>query len=382
MNRKRDRWLKRGLEWLLRPFFHRPRLSLQEIVAEGPRRILIVRQHNQMGDMLCAVPAIRAIAETFPGARLAIVTAPVNDGVVRGNPYLERVFLFDKVSLRRSFVRAIRFIRSLRDFDPDLAIVLNSVSYSGTSSWIAVLSGARRIIGGDSRPFGWSFSQWLYNLQMPSSKELGGHAIDHGLQPLASIGITTSDRSTILILSEEDEESAARFLESVGDGPYFAVHPGAGKRANRWPVERFARVVQGLREAGWSPWCVEGPADGEATAQLQALLSFSLPVLRGVSVRTVGAALAASELALVNDTGIMHVAGALGVPTLALFGPTPASSWKPPAEQLVALQSADGTMEGISVEEVWEALHELQPLLPKAAGSPRISSTSPGSSRP
>ncbi len=382
MNRKRDRWLKRGLEWLLRPFFHRPRRSLKEIVAEKPGRILIVRQHNQMGDMLCAVPAIRAIAETFSGARLAIVTAPVNDGVVRGNPYLEKVFLFDKVSLRRSPARAMHFLRSLRAFDPDLAIVLNSVSYSGTSSWIAVLSGARRIIGGDSRPFGWSFSQWLYNLQMPSSERVEGHAIDHGLRPLASIGITTNDRSTVLILSPEDEESAARFLATVGDGPYFAVHPGAGKRANRWPVERFASVVQGLYEAGWSPWCVEGPADGEATSQLQALLSFPLPVLGGVSVRTVGAALASSDLALVNDTGIMHVAGALGVPTLALFGPTPASSWKPPAEQVVALQSPDGTMEGLSEDRVRKALYELHPLLRAAGGSTTISSTSPDSSRP
>jgi heptosyltransferase-2 len=382
MSRRRDRWLKRGLEWLLRPFFHRPQLSLEQIAAEKPQRILIVRQHNQMGDMLCAVPAIRAIAETFSGASLAIVTAPVNDGVVRGNPYLERVFLFDKVSLRRSPLRALRFIRSLRTFAPELAIVLNSVSYSGTSSWIAVLSGSRRIIGGDSRPFGWSFSQWLYNLQMPSSKTVQGHAIDHGLRPLASIGITTQDRSTILILSEEDEQHAARFLQDVGEAPYFAVHPGAGKQANRWPAARFAQMVQRLRAAGFSPWCVEGPADGEATAQLQALLRFPLPVLRGVSVRTVAAALAASDLALVNDTGIMHVAGAVGVPTLALFGPTPARSWKPPGRKVVALQSADGTMEGLSEDQVQERLSELHPLLRGGAGSARISSTSRDSSRP
>ncbi len=374
MSRRRDRWLKRLLEWLLRPFFHRLAMTLEQIRAENPRRILIVRQHNQMGDMLCAVPAIRAIAETFEGAHLAIVTAPVNDGVVRGNPYLERVYLFDKVRARRSPRHAVGFVRSLRAFDPELAIVLNSVSYSGTSSWIAVLSGARRIIGGDSRPFGWSFSQWLYNLQMPSSKEVEGHAIDHGLMPLKSIGIETHDRSTTLVLSEENRRRAAEFLAKVGEPPYFAVHPGAGKQANRWPPERFAAVVERLREEGWSPWCVEGPADGTATGELQAGLNAELPVLRGVSVRTVGAALAASQLALLNDTGIMHVAGAVGAPTVALFGPTPAESWKPPNESVVALQSPDGTMAGLSQERV---LTELRRLISRGEGvkdSPRISS--------
>jgi len=359
INRRRDRWLKRLLEHLLRPFFHRPRMDLEQIRREDPRRILIVRQHNQMGDMLCAVPALRAIHESFPRARKMLVTAPVNDGVVRGNPYLDEILLFDKVAVRRSPRQAVGFLKSLRSFAPELAIVLNSVSYSGTSSWIAVLSGARRIIGGDSTPFGWSFSRWLYNLEMPVQVELKGHAIEHSLAPLRAVGMDTADRSTVLIPGWEDRAQARRFLESVGPSPWAAIHPGAGKEENRWPAERFAAVVHKLRRRGWSVWCIEGPADRHATEQLLASLEEPVKVLRGVSVRTVAAALAASQLALVNDTGIMHVAGAVGTATVALFGPTAAESWRPPGDAVRALQSPDGTMEGLGLDVVWDAVSRL-----------------------
>jgi heptosyltransferase-3 len=379
VNRKRDRWLKRGLERVLRPFFRRPSMSLPQILAEKPRRILVVRQHNQMGDMLCAVPTLRAIAETFTPVAMALVTAPVNDGVVRGNPHLQEVFLFDKVRLRRSPLGVLRFLRQLRRFHADLAIVLNSVSYSGTSSWIAVLSGAKRIIGGDSRPFGWSFSDWLYNLQMPSSQKIETHAIDHSLAPLLAVGITTEDKSTELKWAQEDGVRAERFLSNAGSPPYVAVHPGAGKEANRWPAGRFAALLERLHDAGWSPWCVEGPADHDATEEVAACLSWKLPVLRGVSVRTVGAALAASDLAVVNDTGVMHVAGAVGVPTVALFGPTPARQWKPPGEHVVALQSPDGTMDSLSEEEVWTAVRQHLSAVAGVGKAARTSQTPPAS---
>ena len=354
MNRRRDRWLKRGLEFGLRPFFRRPQRSLEQIEAMHPRRILLVRQHNQMGDMLCAVPAFRAIGERFPQARKLLITAPVNHGVMAGNPYLDEILLFDKVALRRSPVAALRFLRRLRAFHPDLAIVLNSVSFSGTSAWLAVLSRATNIIGGDSVPFGWSFSRWLYNLEMPANPVVTEHAIDHQLAPLAAIGITTVDRSTLVRPSAQAQHEAEQFHGALGARPHVALHPGAGKVENRWPAERFAAIATRLSARGATVYLIEGPADAEATAQVQSRLAVPLPVLRNVPLNVVAAALGQSDLALVNDTGVMHVAGAMGVWTLALFGPTPAAFWQPPSPMLTAIQSPDARMESIAVETVWD----------------------------
>lgn len=352
INRRRDRLTKRALEVVLRPFLRRERVDLATIISSRPRRVLIVRQHNQMGDMLCATPAFRAIRTTFPGARTMLVTAPINDGVVRGNPDIDEILLFDKVAVRSSLSALRDFHRRLRAFDADVAFVLNTVSFSGTSAALAHLSGARFLIGGDSAPFGWSFSNWLYSLEMPTERDVVGHAIDHGLRPLEAIGMDCSHRLPVMVPGEEAVDQARRFLESTGPGPWAAVHPGAGKVENQWPPENFAAAIHALESWGARVFLIEGPADGPATAATLAALGDERPVLRGVSLRVVGAALQCSRVALVNDTGVMHVAGAVGVPAVAMFGPTPAASWEPPSPELVALQSPDGTMEGLDPETV------------------------------
>ena len=358
INRRRDRWTKRALELLARPLVRRPRVDLATIRATRPRRVLVVRQHNQMGDMLCATPALRAIRRAFPGSRTLLVTAPINDGVVRGNPDVDEILLFDKRKVRSSPREAWAFLRRLRAFGADVAFVLNTVSFSGTSAWLAQLSGARFVVGGDSTPFGWSFSRWMYSLEMPSSPEVSGHAIDHGLRPLEAVGIEAADRLPVMVPGEEAEAEAADFLARLGEQPIAAVHPGAGKRANRWPPEWFAHAVTALEHWGAKVFLIEGPADGEAVSRTLAALGRDVPVLRGVGLRTVAAALAASDVALVNDTGVMHVAGAVGVPTVALFGPTPRAQWEPPSPSLVALQSPDGTMRGLDPETVLPVLRE------------------------
>ena len=352
MNRRRDRYLKRLLELCLRPFLGRPNVDLSTILESRPERILLVRQHNQMGDMLCSTPALRALRKAFPEARFLLLTAPINDGVVRNNPDVDAILLFDKRELRSSPGAAWHFLRELRGFGADTAFVLNTVSFSSTSAWLAVLSGARFIVGGSSRPSGWSFSEWLYSLEMPLNPEVGEHAIDHGLRPLEAIGIVAIDRRPILVPGAEADVAADAFLAQVGAAPWAAIHPGAGKQRNRWAPARFATAIQYLEERGASVFLVEGPADAEAVESTLDALGSPRPVLRGVDLSTVAAVIGKSHVALVNDTGVMHVAGAMGTPGVAMFGPTPSAYWGPRDVELSAIQSPDGSMAGILPEAV------------------------------
>ena len=111
----------------------RPRLTPAQLLALRPANILIVRQHNQMGDMVCATPALRAIRETWPSAHITLVTAPVNRGVVEHNPHLDRLVTFDRRVWQHP-LRLAGFLREIRRGHPELAFVLSSVSFSVTSA--------------------------------------------------------------------------------------------------------------------------------------------------------------------------------------------------------------------------------------------------------
>ncbi len=359
--------MKHWLSKMVARMVRRPSLLPEQLLSLQPSRILVVRQQNQMGDMVCATPVFRALAETFPQARIALVTAPVNMEVVRHNPHLNQVFTFDQ-KMWRNPQRFLGFLRRLRQFKPEVAFVLSSVSFSVTSAALALTSGARYVVGADSLPFGHDISRHAFSLEMPSHPELDRHSVLHSLAPLQAIGITTDDLSTVVVPSPEEKKEAAIILEKLGFAPgFWAMHPGAGKKQNIWPAKGFAQVAGKAVGQGHRVLILHGPADAAALAELKELVdSFSSEQIRVAPACSIGVGAALLQQAdrfLCNDTGVMHVAGALPVPTVALFGPTDPDLWKPPAAEVIALRSPKqtpddrgpefGWMQNITPEEAW-----------------------------
>ena len=332
-----------------------------------------MRQHNQMGDMVCATPSFRAIKETWPAAEVALVTAPVNREVVAHNPHLDRIFLFEQGLWRRPLALQ-RFLRDLRGFGAELTLVLNSVSFSVTSAMLGLWSGARWVAGGDGAAFGSDVAD-AFSLRLPIEPVVDRHSVHHSLAPLESVGITTNDFSTVVIPSPAQRQEAADLVNALlPPGPFWALHPGAGKRQNVWPPDRFAAVADRAAAAGHPVLVLHGPADAGPLAALQAArrpgtADAPVVVAPALSVGTGAALLERCERFLCNDTGIMHVAGAVGAPTLALFGPTDPALWKPPTDQVVSLRAPGrqddargpefGWLEMLSTEAVWEAWNDL-----------------------
>ena len=364
-----SRTIKRWTTGQVAGLWSRPPLAVGQLRELKPRRVLLVRQHNQMGDMVCATPCFRAVKETWPAAETALVTAPVNREVVAHNPHLDRLFLFEQGLWRRP--RALyRFLERIRAFDADLALVLNSVSFSVTSAMLGLWSGACWVIGGDSAPFGSDVAR-AYSLRLATTPDLDRHSVQHSLAPLQAVGITTTDLSTVVVPAPEQRREAAELIgRLLPPGPFWALHPGAGKLQNLWPADRFAAVARRAAASGRSVLVLHGPADGVALTSLRAGLADSIesaPVVIAppLSVGTGAAVLERCERFLCNDTGIMHVAGAVGAPTLALFGPTEPALWKPPSPRVVALRASArgddprgpefGWLETLSEKEVWEA---------------------------
>ena len=358
---------------LIAMLVNRPRLTPDQLLSLQPRQILVVRQHNQMGDMVCATPVFRALSETFPTARIGLVTAPVNREVVQNNPHLDRIFTFDQ-KMWRNPVRLAGFLTEIRAFKPDLTFILSSVSFSVTSAAIGLASSAPVVVGADSEPFGFDLSRHAFSLVMPSFPLLDRHAVQHSLAPLQAVGITTDDHSTVVVPSAADEKAADAILADLALAPgFWALHPGAGKKQNIWPADRFSEVALRAVGQGNRVLLLHGPADGNALRQLKNLLGDELG--RGVitapacSIGVGAALLTRADRFLCNDTGVMHMAGAVGVPTVALFGPTDPDLWQPPSEEVQVIRSPRqdkdargrefGWMENIATDLVWSAWQSL-----------------------
>jgi ADP-heptose:LPS heptosyltransferase len=351
-----QRLAESALGVLLRPWLGRAPMALPEILASHPERILLVRAHDMIGDMIVGTPAFSAIKALYPCARLTLVCQPRQEPVVRHHPALDSVLTFDRRAINGSPKEAWRFLRKLRAVRADGAFVLNTVSFSSSSALVAALSGARWIVGGDSGDLGWRFVDWIYSLSLPREPGEIEPAPEQALRQLRKGGFDVPSFPVVVGTSDGDDAIAAEFLAPLKPGPIVAIHPGAGKARNVWPAENFARVISALEAQGKKVWIVEGPADGPAVERVFELLGSERPRLANVDLCVVGAALRASDLVLVNDTSVMHLAGAVGARGVAMFGTTPSEIWAPRTERFVAIQSKTGQMDGITPEEVLDAL--------------------------
>jgi ADP-heptose:LPS heptosyltransferase len=328
------------------------------------RSILVVRQHDQLGDFLLSLPAVRALRRTFTEARIGLVVREYFGDIALLVPDVDEVIVFRERLSRWTWKSARAFIGALRR-DWDLAVVLNTVSHSLTSDLLAHASGARTVLGTEERVFRGARRNFLYNLLAPQSPPLT-HQAEKNLAIVRTIGAESVDGAPSLRFSQAELESAALELEKLGldrARPAIGVHLGAGKAANRWPVERFAELAgslaggQGIQTiVFWGPQeedlharfasAVTGPVVGAGHPPLRKLAAYSRLCRAFVS----------------GDTGIMHLASAAGVPVVALFGPTDPAQWKPPGAGVIVLRAASCRTEDITAAEVLGALRSAAPM--------------------
>ena len=352
---------KRGKIALARwaaPLLGARRAAAEEVLQHEPERVLVIRQHNQMGDMLLAVPAFRALRRRFPRARISLVAAPINGAVMENSPYIEEVLIYAKERNRRNPLGLVRFLAAIRRRRFDLVLVLNTVSFSITSMLLASISGARYRIGSSSAGFGHDLSKIFYDIELPlpTAGELSAmHESDHNLYPLAAIGAFEDDKTSLLVPTDAEEQDAEAFARAVRgpSGDFIVVHPGAGKKQNIWPPERFAEAALRLcGEAGAGIVAVKGPVDREVFGRFISSCQRVSAVLSMPSVGFLGAVMKRAAVTLCNDTGIMHIAGAVRANCCAVFGPTDPVRWKPVNENVVAVRGANGDVDSVSVEAV------------------------------
>jgi heptosyltransferase III len=347
---------------ILKHFFNSKTITKEEVNNLRVRNILVVRQHNQIGDMLCSLPLFAALKKKFPEAKITLVASLTNYNIVYGdvNPYINEVLIFNKSTLLHIF----RFFKELRRTNYDLGIVPSTFSISRTSHYINFLSKAKIRVGVKSINDKQNKVDFLLDIKSDFQwDKLKLHQTERNLDIVRQIDcdLTQEDKRNLRIgLSEKEIKFAEDFIKTNlpdKNRKIFAFQPGAGKVANRWSIENFVKLIS-LLQKKYNPYILinSGPIDKDVTEKICERLS-KLGIHNFIlsnPIRNVGAVLAKTDLFITNDTGTMHVAAMVNANVIGLFGPTNAFEWKPLNENGTYIQSRSQNIDDITVEEVFE----------------------------
>ncbi len=272
--------------------------------------VLIVRL-GALGDIVHAIPAVAAMRRAYPGARLDWLVERKHRAIVDLVTAIDRTIELERPSL----AAWIATTRKLRATAYDIAIDFQGLLKSAV---LARASGAPRVIG---------FSIWhlrektarpFYSASAPAE---GAHVIRKNLHLLRVLGIEDEE----IRFPVADVASAA--LEDVrqrtGGRPFALINPGAAWPNKRWPADRFGELASFLREApGLTPVITWGPGEEHLAHAVMAASGNDAVLAPPTSVTDLVALCRAAALVISGDTGPLHIATAVGTPTVSIFGPT------------------------------------------------------------
>jgi ADP-heptose:LPS heptosyltransferase len=349
--------LIRALESMIR----RSVLIPEEADFSSVRSVLVIRQHDMLGDFLLATPVFCALRNRFPGARIGVLVRDYCADTLVANPFVDEILVLHKGSHRWNPGRMMTLVRQLHK-RWDLTVVLNTVSHSLTSDLLAELSGARLLLGSSHRVFPGASRNFFYNLLAPYSTTTV-HQTERNLDIVRYIGAQTGDLTECMYVQDAERRTALETLRQRGmrEEPLrIALHVGAGKVANRWPVARFAQLAQLLHDRlGAQIVLFWGPDEAFLAEEFCRLVTFVPIKVYPAGLRHLAACFTHCSLLVCNDTGVMHVCAAVGVPLVAVFGPTPPGEWKPIGDFFVAVRSSSCTVDDVEADAVYAQVTRL-----------------------
>jgi ADP-heptose:LPS heptosyltransferase len=302
-----------------------------------PASNLLVLRSGGIGDFVLTLPVLRALRRAWPQARLELVGHRGIAELARGRGYADSVRSIDEAWVTRLFTPLERVDASSLPF--------HRGSFDLAVSFLDDRDGQlRRNLAGLARR--------LVVVPLPTRSDV--HVVEQFLSPLAAVGVAAAELVPRVFMSSDDLRLGQSALHNLGfaDGtPLACLHPGSGARAKNWPAERFAEVAEGLRRSGQAEvLVVEGEADAEpVSAMFAAIPGPKPPVLRNRPLLEVAAALQQTRLLIGNDSGISHLAAAVGTPVLALFGPTSPTAWRPLGEPVRVMTFAEASPAAVLV---------------------------------
>ncbi len=337
----------------------------------SPNRILVVKL-DHIGDVLLATPAFSNLGQAYPDAELHVLCGKWSRIILENHPDVDKVIEYNSPAFCRSEVptslsQTRQLLKQLRHQNYDLLIELR----------------------GDWRIIWFSFlkvsPRRLCRASLQITNKLGfqkfssRHESSRNLDVLKQVGIPTPILNTTFSISEENEEWTSKFLGEQDikcELPIITIHPGSPISIKRWQPERFAELADWLIVQKQAQILFVGvPDEIQIVTQIQDLMkNNSTNIVGKTTIPQLASILKNSRMFIGNDSGPMHLAAAVGTPTVGLYGPGDPTRFGPVGEKCDVIQKKydcppckgdsckfgeEGCMAKIQVKDVIETIENL-----------------------
>ncbi len=300
---------------------------------------ILVRSTNWIGDVVMTLPAFAALRKTMPSAKISVLAKPWVAELFHLCPDVDEVILFQSPGIHNGMAGKFRLAADLKKRNFDAAVLFQNAIEAAI---IARLAGIPVRAGYNSDGRG-----LLLTHAVRRTKEIRKvHQIDYYLEMVKSLGFESAGRGVHLRFGDDYAQVAEDLLDRhqlKGGGPLIGMAPGATYGpAKMWFPDRFAAVADRLTDEFSAQVMLFGSRGDHKIAE-QVRLYASHPAINIAGQTTLKEAIALigrCHLFISNDSGLMHVAGALGIPTIAIFGSTNPATTSPVGDRSIVITRA------------------------------------------
>lgn len=292
----------------------------RKIDFKGVRKILLIKIRG-IGDVVLSTIVLRNLHSAFPNAVMDYLTQPPSKPVLKHLPLVHDVLIYHRNTMNQA-----RLLFAIRKRKYDLVIDLFNNPGTALITW---MSGATHRVGLPLRG-----RTYAYNI--PVERDLNLHSAEHNLHLLRAIGVEIVSKQLEFEIPESDLTAAQKLLQQnvAGGRLLIGLGLGGGWESKRCPPEKFASIADAVIEHfGTEVIVVWGPQDKSDAERIHSLMQHRSTMLPPTTLLEAAAFLKHCHIVIANDSGTMHIAAAVGTPTLGIFGPTNPYAHAPYGEQ-------------------------------------------------
>lgn len=338
------------------------------------KKILITRT-DRIGDVVLSLPAIKAVRKAFPDAYIAVMVQPRMDGILKGNPSINELIIYDKNKKHNGGLKNLNFIKWIRSKQFDIALIFHSTK---RINLICFLAGIPKRVG-----YARGKADFLLTDKIEYTKKLGEkHEVEYSLDILRYLGICPESSLPFIYVQGEAEKNAESMLKNLDikiEEKLLILHPGASCPSKMWPLENFAKLGDMLIENLKMKIMINLAPDQASLGEKVKDMMKNKPVLFCglMTLEELAALFKKASLVISNDSGPAHIAAGVNTPVISIFGRSQKGlspvRWRPLGEKAIAIHKDVGCSEclahdckkdflclkAISVEEVFEEAKKL-----------------------